>query len=78
MIDLFTQGDLVGFAKVGEDDYTATCECGFVEPVTETGDYSVVPTGLYRFEIDAEQSVITQVLQYRYICPACFAKLPEE
>lgn len=75
---LFTQGDLVGVARDQNGVDTATCECGFVELITGDGNYLFVPTGLYRFDVDAEHSMVSQVHQYRYICPDCWAKLPEE
>jgi hypothetical protein len=78
MTDTSTEGDLAGATLADDGTITLTCECGFSEVTELTGEYRFIPTGLYRWHVDAEHSVITQVLQHRYICPSCFAKLPEE
>lgn len=79
MIELAEQGDLVGVTR-DENGLatTLTCECGHVEPVTDDGSFMFVPTGLYRWHVEPKLSQVSQVHQYRYICPSCFEKLPEE
>ncbi len=78
MTELAEQGDLVGLAPGEDGKGVLTCECGYVEPVVDDGNYRFIPTGWWRWHVDPETSTVSQVDQYRYICAACFEKLPEE
>lgn len=78
MIDTTGLSDLVGVSRDATGAGILTCECGHVEPINDDGNYSFVPTGRYRWHVEPELSQVSQVHQYRYICPTCFAQLPEE
>lgn len=60
------------------DRNTVRCECGHTEPITETGEYMVVPTGRYRWRTNPATSEVWQEDEHRYICDACWELLPDE
>ncbi len=66
-------GSVRGFV----DRDTVRCECGHVETIIDDGEYRVVPTGRYRWRTNPETSEVWQEDEYQYICPRCFAELPD-